>query len=160
MFPHYFFLITNWPVRQRTPWQLVEHYRKRGTFEDRLGEFNDAIGGGLSADSFAANEASLLLKMLAFNLAGIVRAQLEQTSPNGWDLRRVQQTVLKAGARVSRHAGRLVVDLAAAVGRLWGRVLDGIRCWWRDAKWGRNGPKPLRWVPPPEHAHLRLVLRE
>ncbi len=89
LFPHYFFLVTNWRIEQRSGWELLEHYRRRGTFEDRLGEFNGAIGNGLSAGSFAANEASLLLKLLAFNLAGMLRGELEDASGCGWDLRRV-----------------------------------------------------------------------
>ncbi|HNQ23641.1 MAG TPA: transposase, partial [Phycisphaerae bacterium] len=39
LFPHYFVLVTNWRIEQRSGWELVEHYRRRGTFEDRLGEF-------------------------------------------------------------------------------------------------------------------------
>ena len=68
----------------------MEHHRKRGTFEDRLGEFNATIGNSLSAGSFAAKEAALLLKLLAFNLAGMIRGELEDSSGNGWDLKRVQ----------------------------------------------------------------------
>ena len=41
--------------------------------------------------------------VLAFNLAGMLRAELEDESGSGWDLRRLQQTVLKAGARVAGH---------------------------------------------------------
>ena len=166
LFPHYFFLITNWPPTRRGAWRLLGHYRRRGTFEDRLGEFNAAIGNGLSADSFAANEASLLLKLLAFNLAGMIRGELEDSSGNGWDLKRVRQTVLKAGARVTEHGRRLVVDVARAAGVLWARVLDRIGRWWRDPAWGcnaagrRHGPRPRPWVPPPAHAHRSLVLRE
>jgi len=160
LFPHYFFLITNWRWRQRGAWELVEHYRKRGTFEDRLGEFNAAIGNGLSADSFAANEAALLLKLLAFNLGGMIRGELEDASGNGWDLKRVQQTVLKAGARVTEHGRRLFVDVAGAAGALWGRLLRRVQRWWRDARWGRHAPRPRRWVAPPPHAHRLLVLRE
>ena len=160
LFPRYFFLVTNWPAEQRGGWELVEHYRKRGTFEDRLGEFNGAIGSGLSAGSFAANEASLLLKLLAFNLAGMLRGELEDASGCGWDLKRVQQTVLKAGARVVQHARRLIVDVARSAGVLWDGLLDRVRRWWRDQSWGRAGPRPRRWVPPPGHAHLSLVLRE
>ena len=160
LFPRYFFLVSNWRAEQRGGWELLEHYRRRGTFEDRLGEFNAAIGNGLSAGSFAANEASLLLKLLAFNLTGILRGELENTSGCGWDLKRVQQTVLKAGARVVQHARRLIVDVARAAGVLWDRLLDGVRRWWRNARWGRAGPRPRRWVPPPRHAHLSLVLRE
>jgi len=160
LFPHYFFLITNWSRQRRGAWELVEHYRKRGTFEDRLGEFNGAIGNGLSADSFEANEAALLLKLLAFNLGGIVRGELEASSGNGWDLKRVQQTVLKAGARVIEHGRRIIVDVARGAGAFWARVLGRVSRWWRDAGWGRRGPRPRRYVPPPPHAHLDLVLRE
>jgi len=166
LFPHSFFLITNWPCDQRSPWALVEHYRQRGTFEDRFGEFNAVIGGGLPAESFEANEASLLLKVLAFNLAGMVRGELEDASGTGWDLKRVQQTVLKAGARVVKHGGRLLVDVAEAVGMLWERLLKRVERWWRDPAWGRDasgrprGPRPRRWIPAPAHAHLCLVLRE
>lgn len=160
LFPHYFFLITNWPPKRRGAWELLEHYRRRGTFEDRLGEFNGAIGNGLSAASFEANEASLLLKLLAFNLAGMIRGELEDSSGTGWDLKRVQQTVLKAGAHVTEHGRRLVVDVARAAGVLWARVLNRVSRWWRDARWGRRCPRPRPWVPPPSHAHLSLVLRE
>jgi hypothetical protein len=159
LFPRCFFLVTNWRPERRDAWALVEHYRRRGTFEDRLGEFNAAIGNGLSAGSFAANETALLLKMLAFNLAGIVRAEMEDASGSGWDLSRLQKTVLKAGARVVEHGRRLIVDVAQAAGMLWERLLDHVGRWWRDATWGRP-PRPRRWVAPPAHAHLRLVLRE
>ena len=160
LFPHYFFLVTNGRVERRSGWELVEHYRRRGTFEDRLGEFNGAIGNGLSAGSFAANEASLLLKLLAFNLAGMLRGELEDASGCGWDLKRVQQTVLKAGARVVEHSRRVFVDVARAAGVLWDRLLDRMQRWWRADAWGRRGPRPRRWMPPPRHAHLSLVLRE
>ena len=160
LFPHSFFLVTNWDRDQRTPWALVEHYRQRGTFEDRFGEFNAAIGGGLPAGSFEANEASLLLKLLAFNLAGMVRGELEDASGNGWDLKRVQQTVLRAGARVVQHGGRLIVDVAQAVGALWARFLARVQRWWRDPAWGCPGPRCRPWMAPPAHAHLSLVLRE
>jgi hypothetical protein len=166
LFPHHFFLITNCPVERRGAWDLLEHYRKRGTFEDRLGEFNAVIGPGLPAESFVANETSLLLKLLAFNLAGVIRGELEDSSGSGWDLRRVQQTVLKTGARVAQHSQRIFVDVAKAAGVLWGRLLERIARWWRDEAWGRDatgrrrGPRPRSWVPPPSHAHACLVLRE
>jgi len=166
LFPHYFFLVTNWQAERRSAWGLVEHYRKRGTFEDRLGEFNSVIGPGLPGGTFEANETSLLLKLLAFNLAGMIRGELEDASGNGWDLRRVQQTVLKAGARVAEHSQRIFVDVAKAAGVLWGRLLERVQRWWHDEAWGRDaagrirGPRRRAWVPPPSHAHLCLVLRE
>ena len=166
LFPHYFFLVTNWTVQQRGGWNLLGHYRDRGTFEDRLSEFNACVGHSLPADSFEANEATLLLKLLALNLAGMIRGELEDDSPTGWDLRRVQQTVLKVGARIVEHGERLIVDIAQAAGVLWGRLLQRIGRWWHDESWGRDetgrrrGPRPRPWVPPPSHAHLHLVLRQ
>jgi hypothetical protein len=160
LFPHHFFLVTNYATDQRDAWQLLAHYRRRGTFEDRLGEFNACVGGGLSQDDFAANETTLLLKLLAFNLAGMLRGEMEDVSPNGWDLKRLQQTVLNAGARVVKHGGRLIVDVACAAGVLWEKLLRGIKRWWRDVSWGRSKPRPRRWIAPPSHAHLSLVLRE
>lgn len=160
LFPRSFVLVTNWRRDQKDAWALLEHYRQRGTFEDRLGEFNGVIGNGLSAASFEANEANLLLKLLAYNLAGILRGELEEASGTGWDLKRVQQTVLKAGARVVQHSGRLFVDVARAAGVLWGRLLERVNRWWRDEAWGRAKPRPRPWITPPAHAHLHLVLRE
>jgi hypothetical protein len=155
LFPHHFFLITNWSVAQRGPWALLAHYRQRGTFEDRLGEFNALVGGLLSAETFAANETALLLKLLAFNLAGMLRGELEAAGGTGWDLRRVQQTVLQAGARIVEHGRRIFVDVAQAAGVLWGRLLARLEKWWRDEAWGRDeacrrrDPRPRPWVPPP-----------
>ncbi len=160
LFPHHFFLVTNWGIEQRSAWELVVHYRNRGTFEDRLGEFNAVVGGLLSAESFAGNETSLLLKLLAFNLGGMIRGELEDQSGCGWDLHRVQQTVLKAGARVVQHGRRVIVDVARAAGVLWGRLLERVRHWWRDEAWDRLKPRPRTWVPPPSHAHRCLILRE
>jgi hypothetical protein len=160
LFPHYFFLVTNWRIEQRRGWDLVVHYRNRGTFEDRVGEFNVVVGTSLPAGSFETNEASLLLKLLAFNLAGMIRGELEDDSGCGWDLRRVQQMVLRAGARVVEHGKRIIVDVAKAAGVLWGVVLERVQRWWRDDAWGRVKPRPRPWVPPPSHAHLHLVLRE
>ena len=160
LFPRYFFLITNIRKGRRNAAVILDHYRKRGTFEDRLGEFNGVIGGSLPASSFAANEAALLLKLLAFNMTAIIRGELEDSSGNGWDLNRVQQTVLKAGARVVEHSRRIFVDVAKSAGVLWGILLNHIGRWWRDKTWGRVKPRPKAWVPPPSHAHLHLVLRE
>lgn len=195
LFPHYFFLVTNWRPERMSAWALLEHYRGRGTFEDRLGEFNAVVGAGLPAERFESNETALLLKLLAFNLTEMLRGELEAaarasaprsddsaapraTGGTGWDLRRVQQTVLRAGARVVEHGRRLFLDVAQAAGVLWERLLGRLQTWWRDPAWGRElpgvggpasaqpglgrrrGPRPRAWMPPPAHAHLHLVLRQ
>ena len=160
LFPHRFFLMTNDPSRHRDAWERIEHDRGRGTLEDRRGECNDCLGNGLSQKSFEVNETCLLLKLLAFPLAGALRGEMASASPHGWDLGRLQQTVLRAGARVVKHGGRLMVDVARAAGVLWSTLWRRMERWWRDPSWGGSRPCPRRWVPPPAHAHRRLLLRE
>jgi hypothetical protein len=161
LLPNYFFLIGNWPRQQKSAWQLVEHYRRRGTFEDRLGEFNQAIGPGLSSPGFAANEATLLLALLAFNLTNMLRGEMEKATPqSGWDLQRLTGSVLKAGGRVLEHGRRLIVDLAASAAPLWELLLDRLRRWRLPKRWGEAPtPRARPWVPLPAHAHRSLVLR-
>ena len=79
---------------------MLAHYRKRGTFEDRLGEFNAAIGAHLSSPNFHENEITMLLAMLAFNLSSMLRNEFEDALGGCWDLSRFQASVLRAGGRV------------------------------------------------------------
>jgi len=161
LLPDYFFLISNWPERQISAWDLLEHYRRRGTFEDRFGEFNQAIDPRLSSPEFAENEATFLLSLLAFNLGGILRGEMEKATPDsGWDLGRLVGSVLKAGGRVVQHSRRLIVDLTASVAPLWSLLLERIRGWRLPTRWAvPRLPLPRPWMPPPPHAHLALVLR-
>jgi hypothetical protein len=69
--PDHFFLVTHCPVDERPTEERLDSYRQRGTFEDRLGEFRQAIDPKLSSPEFAANEATLLLSLLAFNLGNM-----------------------------------------------------------------------------------------
>jgi hypothetical protein len=159
--PNYFFLLTNWRAEEKSADELLDHYRRRGTFEDRFGEFNAAIHLKLSLPTFAENEATLLLGLHAFNLAGMIRGGLEDApDSHGWDLGRVQKTVLKAAGRLVRGGHRLVLYVAAPAAALWRRLLGRISRWRLPAWFKRSaGPRPRPWVPPPSHAHLHLVLR-
>ena len=160
LLPDYFFLVTNREVEERSGEASLEHYRRRGTFEDRLGEFNAAIGPRLSSPDFAENEATLLLALLAFNLASMLRCELEDDIGGCWDLVRFQRSVLQAGGRVVKHARRLVVDLAQAVTPLWERLLGRIGRWKLRVQWTvPAGPSPRTWMPPPPQAFLKEVLR-
>jgi hypothetical protein len=161
LIPDYFFLVTNRGENEKGAEELLQHYRNRGTFEDRIGEFNQAIAARLSLPTFSENEAMLLLSLHAFNLLTILRGEMESASPNGWDLGRLQRTVLKAGARMVKGSRRLWFDLAAAVTPFWKRITRRMRSWVRPENWNPTPPpKSRKYMPPPRHAHLRLVLRE
>lgn len=157
LMPRYFFLVTNWPEESRSADELLAHYRKRGTFEDRLGEFNESIGVHLSSRGFKENEATMLLALQAFNLNTICRGELEDAVGGGWDLRRFIDFVLKVGGRMVKHSRRLVLRIAESAEPLWSRLID------RIAAWRERPSKPNvghGFTPPPAHAHLREVLRQ
>jgi hypothetical protein len=160
LFPHHFFLVTNWTEAQRSAEALLAHYRQRGTFEDRFGEFNQIMHTRLSHASFAANETELLLSLLAFNLINILRREMESGSGNGWDLGRLEKTVLKAGARLARGSRRLRFFVAAAVAPLW-RILLRRMSRWTVPTLRTKAPQPKSrgYVPAPEHAFQQCVLR-
>lgn len=161
LLPRYFFLITNQPRALRSGEELLTHYRKRGTFEDRLGELKEAIGPHLSSQEFADNETTMLLALLAFNLASMLRNELEDELGGCWDLRRFQQTVLRAGARVVKHAHRLWLHVEETVSRFWSLMAQRIRQLRLPSRWvAPHGPRRRNWVPPPNHANLRLILQD
>ena len=157
LMPRWFFLVTNWTEESRSADELLTHYRKRGTFEDRLGEFNESIGVHLSSQGFKENEATMLLALLAFNLNTICRNELEDSVGGGWDMRRFVGSVLRVGGRMVKHSRRLVLRIAQSAEPLWTRLID------RLEGWQVTLPKPSvdqGFMPPPEHAHLREVLRQ
>ncbi len=160
MFPHFFFLVTSWKEHELSTVALLQHYRRRGTFEDRLGELNQTIRPRLSSPLFEENEATLLLALLAFNLVNILRGEMEANAPAGWDLQRLQTTVLKAGARVVTSARRLFVDVARSAIPLWCILWDRMKRWQLPERFSRpSPPRGRKWIDPPLHAHTTLVLR-
>lgn len=158
--PDYFFLIVGWLSGELSADEALEHYRRRGTFEDRLGEFNQVIGPNLPSPTFEENEATLLLALLAFNLTNLLRLELEDEVGGCWDLGRFQRDVLKAGARVTKHARRLVLSVAQAVAPFWMRVTARIAAWRLPASFGKpRGTYAHAWKPPPRHAFLVDIRR-
>jgi len=161
LFPHHFFLVVGWNEDELDGAAALEHYRRRGTFEDRLGEFQQAIRPRLSHDTFAANEALLRLALLAFNLASMLRLEYEDAAGSCFDLGRFQRDVLKAGGRVVKHAKRLVLRVARVVTPFWRLLVARLRRWALPSRLGPLvGPRPRAWRPPPRHAFLREVRRE
>ena len=161
LLPHYFFLVTNWPKTLRGGEELLAHYRQRGTFEDRLGEFNEVIGPHLSSREFVENEVTMLLALLAFNVTSILRNEFEDAVGGCWDLHRFQQSVLRAGGRVVKHARRLWLHVEESVGPFWQVMTRRIAQLRLSPRWTKpKGARHRDYIPPPAHAHLALVLRD
>ena len=160
LMPDYFFLAVGWKKKELCAEDALEHYRRRGTFEDRLGEFRQAIGQHLSSHDALDNEVTFLLALLSFNLTSLLRIELEEKIGSGWDLRRFQNYVLKAGGRVIKHARRLTLYVAQPVRTFWNELFSRIGRWRLPVRWKTpRGGTSRTWVPPPSHAHLEEVLR-
>jgi len=159
LWPDRFFLITNWSREQRSGEELLEHYRGRGTFEDRLTEIKNAVRPSLSSPRFEENEATFLLALLAHTLLGMARGLLERETGSGWDAGRVRNTLLKTGGRIVKGSRYLLLAVAQAAVPIWNLFRRALA---RLCVPGSR-PKPRRkrrWVAPPAHAHLCLVLRQ
>lgn len=160
LLPDYFFLVVGWKHKELTATEALDHYRRRGTFEDRLGEFQQAVRPHLSSREFHDNEVTFLLALLAFNLASLLRIELEDEVGGCWDLRRFQNYVLKAGGRVVKHARRLILYLAQAVTAFWERLAHRFDKWRLPSRWPPPcGASYRPWIPPPSHAHQQESLR-
>jgi hypothetical protein len=160
LLPNYFFLIVGWKPEELSGEEALAHYRQRGTFEDRLGEFQQAIGPHLSHADFRENETVLRLALLAFNLVSALRIEYEDAAGSCFDLGRFQRDVLKAGARVAKHSQRLVVYVAQVVRPFWEKLVARLRRWRLPPGWGQpRGPRVRQWRPPPRHAFTSEVRR-
>lgn len=160
LLPDYFFLVAGWKPEELDGPAALAHYRQRGTFEDRLGEFQQAIRPHLSHDDFQANEALLRLSLLAFNLASTLRIEYEAAAGSCCDLGRFQRDVLKAGGRVVKQSRRLVLQVARVVAPFWERIIACLRRWKLPARFPQpRGARVRAWLPPPRHAFLHEVRR-
>ncbi len=130
LLPEYFFLVLGWKPDELDGPAALQRYRRRGTFEDRLGEFQQAIGPHLShADFLAMRTNRGGLALLAFNLASMLRIEYEDKAVSCLDLPRFQRDVLMAGGRVVKHARRLLLYVAQAVTPFWKILIACINRW-------------------------------
>jgi len=160
LLPDYFFLVVGWTAEELDGPAALDHYRQRGTFEDRIGEFQQALRPHLSHDDFRANETLLRLSLLAFNLASMLRIEYEAAAGSCFDLGRFQRDVLKAGGRVAKHSGRLLLYVARVVTPFWEQLVACLRRWKLPGSFSQpQGARFRAWQPPPRHAFLQEVRR-
>ena len=162
LFLDHFFLLTNLPLQEESALALLERYRQRGKAEKDFGEWQNALDLSLSssprpkshyrerpigtpydpADSFGANEARLLVSLLAANLLHAGRVLLERALRKGVSRQRFRQLVLKAAGRVLLSGRRVQVVIDAAHARLWSRF-----CKQLDALYPARGSPRCRPLP-------------
>jgi hypothetical protein len=143
LFRDHFFLLTNAPAEEVSAEALLERYRQRGEAEKDFGDWKQALPLTLSStprtkthyrsqvlegdftepDSFGANEARLLLSLLAANLLHAGAALLRRDQTGRMSRERFRQLVLKSAGRVLLSGHRITVVIEAARAELWGRVV-------------------------------------
>ena len=139
LFLDYFFLLTDAPAEEIDAATLLELYRQRGAAEYDFGDWKSAFNLALSstprtkrhyrgravhrgasdADSFAANEAKLLLNLIAANLLHDARMLLQRGGLPRASRSRLRQRLLKTPARITLGKRRITVIIDAARAALW-----------------------------------------
>jgi Transposase DDE domain group 1 len=128
LFPRVGFLVTNLWAK---PEGVVHFYNGRGRAEQWMKEGKYALKWTrLSCHRFVANQVRLQLFILAYNLGNFLRRLTLPKAVKEWSLRSVQLKLVKTGARLVRHARRLVFQMAeVAVPRdVWMAILERIGC--------------------------------
>lgn len=143
LFRDHFFLLTNVAAEEMAPEVLLQHYRQRGSSEKDFGEWQQALNVPLSStprpkshyqgrpieeayeepDSFGANEARLLLSLVAANLMHAGAALLDREITARTSRERFRQLLLKCAARVLLSGRRITVVIEQARAELWVRFV-------------------------------------
>jgi Transposase DDE domain group 1 len=126
LFPRVGFLVTNLWAK---PEGVVHFYNGRGTAEQWIKEGKYTLHWTrLSCHRFVANQVRLQLFVLAYNLGNFLRRLTLPKAVKEWSLQSVQLKLIKTGAKLVRHARRLIFQMAeVAVPRdVWGAMLERI----------------------------------
>jgi len=112
LFPRVGFIVTNLELPSRA---VVRFYNKRGTAEQWIKEGKQAVKmTRLGCHRFRSNEVCLWLSVIAYNLGNLWRRLVLPKRIDGWFLTSLQQRLVKAGARLIKHARYYWLLLAAS----------------------------------------------
>lgn len=142
LMPNYFFLVTNATPGEAGGAGLVRRYRRRGATEKDYGEWLNALDVTLSStnrpkasyrgrvperrsepvDSFAVNEATLLVSMLTANLLHSGRRFVERMDGRRWSRETFRRQALKASGRVARSSRYVTLWIQQAHAEVWRQI--------------------------------------
>jgi len=143
----HFFLLTNVSEEQASAAELLERYRGRGRAEKEFGDWKSALqlrlsssprpnshyrgrplsGSGPGRDSFAVNEAWLLLNLIVANLLDVGRNLYRQATGHRLSRTRFRRWLLKVGVRVTLGSNQVRVILNAARAGAWSSLWERLR---------------------------------
>jgi len=112
-------IITNIPAQTMTPAQVVACYNERGTAENFIKELKHGFGMiGMPCSQQNANAAWLRIGTLAYDLVRLQQACALPEQLNAATVGTIRWRFYQKAARLVRHAGALVLKLAAGVQEL------------------------------------------
>ncbi len=126
LFPRVGFIVTNLNKHSKN---VVKFYSGRGTAEQWIKEGKNAITWTkLSCRTFKDNQTRLQLFTLAYNLANFLRRLALPSKVKHGSLTILREKLVKIGAKVTRHAKYVTVQLAevAITRKLFAAILDRI----------------------------------
>jgi len=126
LFPRVGFIVTN---LTRPAKRVVRFYNQRGTAEQWIKEGKNAVKWTrLSCHDFVDNQVRLQLFVMAYNLGNFLRQAMLLQAVRHWTLTTLREKLIKIGAKVARHSGKIVFQMAeVAVPReLFRAILEGI----------------------------------
>jgi hypothetical protein len=146
LFLDHFFLLTSASPDEENPEALLDRYRQRGTAEADFGAFKSTLATTLSStsrpkahyrelpvsgayhepDTFAANQAKLLLALLAANILAAGADLLSRHDKVRMSRERFRILLLKTAARVLLSGRRVIVVIEAARAHLWQRFRSAL----------------------------------
>ncbi len=110
LFPKIGFIVTN--LRWKSS-NVVKFYNKRGTAEQWIKEGKYALNWTrLSCHGFLDNQVRLQLFVLAYNLGNFLRRLALPKKIRDWSLRTLQVKLIKIGAKVIKHSGYVIFQMA------------------------------------------------
>jgi len=127
LFPRVGFIVTNMNGWSR---KVVKFYNGRGTAEQWIKEGKYAVKWTrLSCRNFRDNQTRLQLFALAYNLGNFLRRLALPRSVKHWSLTTLREKLIKIGAKVVRHSGYVIFQMAeVAVPReLFAAILERIQ---------------------------------
>jgi hypothetical protein len=110
LYPRVDFIVTN---MMRPAKRVVAFYNKRGTAEQWIKEFKNAIKSTrLSCCSFAADAVRVQLHMLAYNLAKFMQTLALPEAVKQWSLTSLQEKLVKIAAKVVCQGRYVIFEMA------------------------------------------------
>lgn len=141
LFLDHFFLLSSASPEEESGATLLARYRQRGEAESDFGAFKNTLAPTLSSsprakshyqgrpieapysepDTFAANQAKLLLALLSANVLAVGADLLSQRGKARMSRDRFRTVLLKSAARVLRSGRRVTVVIQSSRAHLWQR---------------------------------------